>query len=48
MCVDVEADCQVFAHLNVKLLDTILAKDAEETLVGILSWYLNHILLRHP
>lgn len=48
MGVDIELDSHVLVHLEVKLLDAIFAKDAEDAALGILSRNLNHIILRHP
>ena len=47
-CVNVELNGDFFARLYVKLLDAILSKDVEDHPAGILSWYFDYILLRHP
>ena len=48
MGVNIEADGQLFTHLNVKLAETILTENGEYTLSWILTWHLNHKLLRLP
>ena len=48
MCVDVERDCYVLAHLDIELFDAILTEDTEDTLLGILSRYFDNVILRHP
>ena len=46
--INIELDGNIFVHLNVKLLNTVFAKDAEQTLARILSRNFDNILLRHP
>ena len=48
MSVNIEADCQFFTHLNIKLVDSIFAKNCKHTLLGILTRYLNDEILRFP
>ena len=46
--VNVERNSHVFTHLDVELLDAILAKHAEHAFARILTRHLYYILLRHP
>ena len=48
MRIDIKLNSQILAILDVKLFDTVLTKKAKETFSGILTWYFNNILLRHP
>lgn len=43
--IDVKANGNVLTHLNIKLLDTVLTKDTEQTLTRILARNLNNIVL---
>jgi len=45
MGINIERYGNVFAHLNVELLDTILTENTEHTFSGILTWYFDDILL---
>ena len=46
--INIEADGNILALLNIELLDAIFTKEAEHTLPGVLSWHFYHIFLRHP
>ena len=48
MSIDVEGHGKVLAHLNIELFDAVLTEHTEDTLLGILSRNLYHIILRHP
>ena len=48
MGINIERYGNVFAHLNVELLDTILTEDTEQTFLRILAWNFDNIVLRHP
>ena len=43
--INVKLNRDIFAILNVKLLDAVLAENTEDTLTGILTWHLDDILL---
>ena len=45
MGVNIEGHGIVLSHLNVKLFDTVLTEDTEETLAGILARNFNDIVL---
>ena len=46
--INVERHCQLIANLNVEVTQTVLAKDAEHTLLGILLMGLYHEFLHLP
>lgn len=46
--INIKLHGEVFALLNVELLDSILTKKAEDALAGILTGHLNDVFLRHP
>ncbi len=46
--INIERNGYVLAHLNVKLFNTVLAKDIEDHLLRILTGDFHHILLCHP
>lgn len=46
--INIKLNRDFLARLNIKLLDTILAKDVEQHLSGILTRNLNHVFLSHP
>lgn len=46
--VNIELNGQLFAGLNVELLDAVFTKEAEHTLAWILAWHFDDILLAHP
>ena len=48
MGIDVEGHRIVLIHLNVKLLQTIFAKDSKDHVTRILSGNLDNEILRHP
>ena len=45
MCIYIELNCQIFTHLNIELLDTVLTKHTEHTFARGLSRNLNNIIL---
>ena len=45
MGINIELDGDVLVHLKVKLLDTVLAKNAKYATLGVLSRNLDYIIL---
>ena len=48
MGIDVELNGDILIHLNIVLLDAVLAEDAEDATFGIGSGNFDDIVLRHP
>ena len=48
MGINIKGHCVVLSHLNIKLFDTVLTEDTEDTTTGILTGNFNNIILRHP
>lgn len=48
MGIDVELHGQVLIHLDIELLDAVLAEETEHATLGVLSRNFNDIVLRHP
>ena len=48
MGINVKGHGVVLIHLNIKLFDTVLTEDTEDTTTGILAGNFNNIVLRHP
>ncbi len=48
MGINIEGHRVVLSHLNIKLLNTVLAENTEDTTTGVLPRDFNNIILRHP
>ncbi len=48
MGINIKLHRKILTRLNVKLLDAVLTKDAEQTLTGILARHFDYVVLRHP
>ncbi len=48
MGIDVKLNGDILIHLNIELLDALLAKNAKNTTLGILPRNFDDIILRHP
>ena len=48
MGINIKLHRKILTWLNVKLLDAVLTKDAEQTLTGILARHFDYVVLRHP
>ncbi len=48
MGIYIELYGHILVHLNIELLDAVLAENAEKHLTGILTRNFKNIVLRHP
>ena len=48
MGINIKLHGKIFTLLDIVLFDTVFTEDTEKTFLGVLSWNLYDIILRHP